>query len=315
MAWTIYCHTHTESGRRYVGLTSRTWQKRWSQHVNQANLRFSGWSHFQNAIRKYGKGAFEHEVLEICNSLETANEAEKRWIEKLETRNPVKGFNLMEGGAHVPHPIRNPWDRSEYREKMAGRNTPALLTPESRMKQKAAVSTLEYKGKRSDSAKKLWSDHAFREMKTAQNKEINSRPEVKRKIGDAARGRVFSEETRRKISENNAGKTINPDVIAKISATLKAKDWSGKVMGPETRRKVSEALRQRKTSQETRDKISASGRARPKATHCKRGHEYTSVTTFTDRNGKRECRICSRLGRKRCYQARMTATRAKNKAA
>jgi hypothetical protein len=32
------CHTHIESGRKYVGLTSRTMERRWSQHIIQANF-------------------------------------------------------------------------------------------------------------------------------------------------------------------------------------------------------------------------------------------------------------------------------------
>ena len=75
--WTIYCHTHIESGRRYIGLTKQTWQARWAGHVSQALSRKSGWGHFQNAIRKYGKDAFGCTVLQICDTLEQANAAEK----------------------------------------------------------------------------------------------------------------------------------------------------------------------------------------------------------------------------------------------
>ncbi len=118
MKWTIYCHQHIESGRRYVGLTKLTMLKRWNSHVHSSNRKKGGWSHFANAIRKYGKDAFSHEILEVCSDLEVANLAEESWIELLETRNPEKGFNLAKGGAHTPHPVKNPWDRPEFRDKV-----------------------------------------------------------------------------------------------------------------------------------------------------------------------------------------------------
>lgn len=116
--WTVYCHIHTESGRRYVGLTKLTMMKRWNRHVYDAIRRSRGITYFHNAIRKHGKDAFDHEVLETCQTLEEANAAEEKWIAHFDTRDPEKGFNLKKGGDHRPHPVNNPWDRPEYRDKM-----------------------------------------------------------------------------------------------------------------------------------------------------------------------------------------------------
>jgi GIY-YIG catalytic domain len=119
MPWVIYCHTHVESGRRYVGLTKTSMLSRWVKHVYQANKADpKRRSHFSNAIAHHGKDAFSHEVLETCETLEDANAAEERWIEELGTRNLEKGFNLMKGGGSQPHPLRkNPWNDPSYREK------------------------------------------------------------------------------------------------------------------------------------------------------------------------------------------------------
>lgn len=138
MTWTIYCHIHTDSGRRYVGLTRLTMMRRWNSHVHSSNSSKGGkrmvTSHFANAIRKYGKDAFEHKVLETCDTLEAANAAEQRWIEELGTRDPEKGFNLAKGGAHIPHPKKNPWDRPEYRARMLEKNKELWENPEFRAK-------------------------------------------------------------------------------------------------------------------------------------------------------------------------------------
>jgi hypothetical protein len=91
---------------------------RWNGHVNLAKRSDGSRSHFAAAIRKYGKDAFSHEVLQTCETVEEANRAEKDWIEKLDTRNLRFGFNLAPGGQHTPHPIRkNPWEDPAFRAK------------------------------------------------------------------------------------------------------------------------------------------------------------------------------------------------------
>jgi hypothetical protein len=190
--WTVYCHMHTESGRRYIGLTSRTMERRWAQHIIQARSSKGGRWHFPNAIRKYGPEAFSHEVLEICSSLEEANRAEERWIGYFDSRNPEKGFNLAKGGAHTPHSIKNPWDRSEYR-----------------VKQIAAVKKRSqnpiYLAKLSANLKAFWQDPAWAAKRSATLKIIANTPEAK------AKRSIIS----KKLWENN-------EFRARESASLKA---------------------------------------------------------------------------------------------
>ena len=183
MKWTIYCHTHIDSSRRYIGLTKMTMMKRWNRHIYNTNYMKNGkpanTGHFPNAIRKYGKDAFSHEILEVCNTLKKANSAEIKWIEFYDTNNPEKGFNLARGGDHTPHLFKNPWDRPEYRTKQLARppNTAAMQTPESRVANRASLNTPESIAKRSASLK---ISHA--------------KPEVKFKLSKASKGRILSPE-------------------------------------------------------------------------------------------------------------------------
>src|ERR1022692_2861177 len=96
--WTIYCHTLVSDGRRYVGQTKNSWQRRWRSHVVAALRAVDGYGHFANAIRKHGSEAFSHEVLEVCSTQQVADLAERCWIALFDTTNRALGFNRTLGG-------------------------------------------------------------------------------------------------------------------------------------------------------------------------------------------------------------------------
>lgn len=243
--WTVYCHTHIESGRRYIGITVKTMMHRWNQHCAQAKSAKGGRWHFPNAIRKYGKDAFSHEVLEVCHDLEVANLAEECWIELFDTRNPEKGFNLAKGGQHVPHPIRkNPWDDPAYRA-VAEINLQKLIvtgnTPEVRAKMRASKNTPEALAAQSARSQQLMSDPA---MRAASGEHAN-------------KGKGLSEEHRAKIGEANRSR--DRELVEQIAAKLR-----GRKHTDEERAKISAANRRRRHSEETKRKI-ADGLARSRS--------------------------------------------------
>ena len=89
----IYQIIHWESGNSYVGQTTGKVGKRWKHHCGWK----SGCRKVQNAIKKYGKDAFEFTVLEECETLDQLNEREVHWIKELNTLSP-NGYNLDSGG-------------------------------------------------------------------------------------------------------------------------------------------------------------------------------------------------------------------------
>lgn len=95
----VYCVTHVASGLKYVGVTSDL-QARWYAHVYDATHDRPG--AMSAAIRKYGEHAFTVEVLVTCDERGAALEAEAEWIERLGTRDPEKGFNLVRGQTGGP---------------------------------------------------------------------------------------------------------------------------------------------------------------------------------------------------------------------
>ena len=92
-SYLIYKHTNKINGKCYVGQTRET---------NNPNARWrsgTGYSRqpkFYRAIKKYGWGMFEHEILEYCETLDKANFRESYWVAYFDSIN--KGYNQSSGG-------------------------------------------------------------------------------------------------------------------------------------------------------------------------------------------------------------------------
>lgn len=96
---------------------------RWNQHCAQAKSSKGDRWHFTNAIKKYGKDAFSHEVLAMSWDLEGANETEETMIEQEGTRNLEKGFNISKGGGtNVPNNTTESRDRRSMATKLKWTN-------------------------------------------------------------------------------------------------------------------------------------------------------------------------------------------------
>jgi group I intron endonuclease len=114
----VYVHTNKVNGKMYVGQTCQKPERRWNSGDGYKNC-----SYFYKAIKKYGWGNFEHEVIASNLTLEEANNFEDLLINKLDTRNQNKGYNLKTGG-------RNGLLAEETKEKIkkavSGENAPML---------------------------------------------------------------------------------------------------------------------------------------------------------------------------------------------
>jgi hypothetical protein len=220
---------------------------RWNQHCAQAKSSKGGRWHFPNAIRKYGKDAFSHEVLEICHDLEVANLAEECWIEFYDTRNPEKGFNLAKGGVHTPHLIRkNPW------------------TPQLRAAMSTTIRTTiqdpVVKANRQAACKRNWLDPNFRKKITRASSLNSKNPEVLRKI---------SAGVKRAKSEKPLGPRVcrihgllSPDEYYVFSNEARICKQCTADRYANSSYKEKRNARRRQYSQERRDEINASRRAK-----------------------------------------------------
>lgn len=96
----IYCIKNRLNNKEYIGLTKRSLDTRWKQHIYESN-KSDSWewnTPLGNAIKKYGKDNFEIFVLEYCNSIEELKTREIVLIEKHKSLVEFGGYNLSKGG-------------------------------------------------------------------------------------------------------------------------------------------------------------------------------------------------------------------------
>ena len=99
----IYKITNTVNDKCYIGQTSTSIQRRWSQHLNPKNHGNALYS----AMDKYGRDKFKIEKIEFVEAKEKKdlkqllNQKEKYYISKFQSRGS-KGYNMTPGGESRP---------------------------------------------------------------------------------------------------------------------------------------------------------------------------------------------------------------------
>lgn len=94
----IYCHLNKINGKRYIGQTKTSVQKRWG-HNGYEYIHKSPNSPFTKAINKYGWDNFEHQILFENLTKEEANQKEIELIAFFKSNNENYGYNLTAGGS------------------------------------------------------------------------------------------------------------------------------------------------------------------------------------------------------------------------
>ena len=90
--YTVYQHIFP-NGKRYVGITRQSPEKRWGYKGGNYAHQVVG-----NAIRKYGWDNIEHDIFALCNTKEDAERLERWLVEYYDTTNPEHGYNILPGG-------------------------------------------------------------------------------------------------------------------------------------------------------------------------------------------------------------------------
>lgn len=209
MNFTVYLHENTMNGKRYVGYTKLSMEKRWQQHV-MASRKCK--NIFARAILKYGEIPWHHIVLEVFDTKEEAKEAEIKWIAGLETYaklHPNKGYNLTTGGDGGEFTGKH--HTIEARQRLSIAHKRKIFSSETRQKLSIALKTF---------------------CATEHGKMIRSL---------STKGKIVPLERRKKISETLKRSINTPEYQARLS-----RERTGRAMKDATKEKISNALRGRR---------------------------------------------------------------------
>jgi len=207
----IYQARNIETNQVYIGKTIKTLDVYKKEHIWSA-LRNSDYNrrYFYNAIRKYGIEKFIWVELGVCSSKEELNEAEKLCIEFFESTNPIYGYNLAKGGdgGDVSNRVGKTFIEvfGEYRAKEIG----------------ARIST-------SKRGKPGW------------NLGVKHSEEWKQKISKTLMNHIVTEETRKKLSLRNRGKTWSEEQKVKLKDKVPWNKGKSNHLSTETLEKMRQA--------------------------------------------------------------------------
>lgn len=101
MVYYIYCITNKLNNKSYVGQSVNA-EERWKDHIYDAKRQIGKTAiskkfPIHNAIAKYGEQEFIWQIIDQCENIDEANEAEEFYISYLQTLFP-NGYNLLPGG-------------------------------------------------------------------------------------------------------------------------------------------------------------------------------------------------------------------------
>ena len=193
----IYRIWNKLTNEHYIGLTTKTLNRRIKQHINN---KYNN-SHIDSSIQKHGIEQFNYEILKDgITDIEELNKWEIWYIEFYDSYN--NGYNLtLGGGGKVGF---NHSEETKQKMREAKQN----ISDETRKKISEAN-----KGKTS-----------WNKGKTSWNKGKTLSENHKRKISDVHMGIKHTEESKQKISEANKDKIVSEETKIKIKESAK-KYW------------------------------------------------------------------------------------------
>ena len=197
----IYKATNTINGKYYIGKTTTTLEKRIRAHKSAANKK--KWV-FYSAINKYGFDNFKWEVLAECTDIDTLNKLEIKLIEE-----NIGGYNVAKGGSGGDTFTNNP-NKEIIRENVSNFHKGKVLTDEHKEKiskgnkGKTKTFTEEHKNNIGKSKKGVESPNKGKTYEEIMG--VEKALEFKKRQSEMRKGRVVSEETKKKISEYHKNK-------------------------------------------------------------------------------------------------------------
>lgn len=216
----VYKIENTITGKLYIGQSINP-EKRYARHF----WKNSGCIKLRNSIQKYGKLAFNMDIIHWCADRKEANELEVFLI--LECNTISNGYNITPGGNGTGAGKDNPFygkTHTEEVKKLLSENakyrTPSI---ETRLKMAAA------------SGARVWTEASKDKLRNRPKSEFCSL-----KTAEANTNRIWTNESKEKLRVANLGKKASDKTKAKISLANSVRVWT-----EASKIKISEAAKAR----------------------------------------------------------------------
>jgi group I intron endonuclease len=198
--YTIYKATNTINNESYIGFDSN-WPHRYHKHKSLSKSNKLNY-HFYNALRKYGFDSFEWSILYQSKDRDHCKDVmENYFITEYDTFN--NGYNSTKGGEGTFNHVKTPEGIERIRQANMGKtpwNKGLKLGPLSEEQKKKVSDSLK--------GKSAWNkgipNTEEQKQKISQSLKDNNPmhdPENRKKVSESLKGRVFSDEWKRKLSE------------------------------------------------------------------------------------------------------------------
>ena len=180
--------------------------------------------HIHRAIMKYGKDAFDVEIIRYPNiSPEALAEVERWKIRQLDSFH--NGYNCTEGGEGMPGHKHSKESRAKMSKANSGENNPMYgkTHSESTLDKMSEVK----KGKKF-SEKHRHNLSQARIGKTHSKITLNKMSKTQKKIGNkppSQKGKKFSEQHKRNMSKSHKGKTFSDEALRNMSEAQKLPEY------------------------------------------------------------------------------------------
>ena len=192
----IYKITNNVNNKIYIGQSK----------YNDPKYLGSG-NYIRKAVKKYGIKNFTKEIIEECSDIAQANEREKYWIKKLDSKNLKIGYNIADGGSSF---IMNDSIKKKIKISLSGKYTGDNSF------RKGVPQNIETRKKISEGNKgRIKNDDTRKKMSSsAIGKKLSE--DTKKKLSNSHKGKILSDSHKEKISNGLIGRILTNDIKEKI---------------------------------------------------------------------------------------------------
>jgi group I intron endonuclease len=232
----VYITTNLINGKQYVGDHSTN-----DLNCSKTQNYFGSGSIILKAIKKYGKQNFSRKILEYCDSKKISFISQQKYIEQYNTLEP-NGYNISPtGGLHVSNCHSN-----LTKKRISKSNTGKKRSDESRKQMSDIAKNRKFPSHYnpiSDKQKNviiylhLMFNRGIHEISCVLNISKNSIKNFLQKQ-KYYKGRIYSQESKDKLSIKRKGIKRSPEVIIKMSNKLKGKIPWNKGLTKETDKRL-----------------------------------------------------------------------------